>query len=96
MPRWYERAACLGADPAIFLGQNGMNTRYRYKKAKAICDSCPVIQECLADAMSISELPAWQDNHRQGYGRVFAMFQAGYTPKELTDMYYEQESRKAA
>lgn len=42
-PSWQERAACRNTDPAIFFIKGEGHT----KKAKAICASCPVIQQCL-------------------------------------------------
>jgi len=44
---WQDRAACLNADPAIFL--SGVTSRV--EKAKAICATCSVIDECLAFAL---------------------------------------------
>lgn len=48
---WQERAACRGADIAIFFGGNG-------RSALEICRSCRVQDDCLRFALS---LPADQD-----------------------------------
>jgi WhiB family redox-sensing transcriptional regulator len=44
---WQERAACLTADPALF--ESGVTSRVL--KAKAICATCVVIDECLTFAL---------------------------------------------
>ncbi len=44
---WQERAACLTADPNLFL--TGVTSRVL--KAKAICETCPVIDACLSFAL---------------------------------------------
>lgn len=60
---WRERAACVGADPAIFHrlsagdpGTEGMDGHARKKvekqnftKAKKLCSACPVKTECRAE-----------------------------------------------
>lgn len=45
---WQDKAACVGADSAIFL--SGVTSRVT--QAKEICESCPVIDECLAFAIA--------------------------------------------
>jgi WhiB family redox-sensing transcriptional regulator len=45
---WQDRAACLDADPSLF--ESGVTSRVL--KAKAICERCPVIDECLAFALA--------------------------------------------
>lgn len=39
---WRGDAACIGVDPMIFFPERGKTTR----KAKQICDGCPVKVEC--------------------------------------------------
>jgi hypothetical protein len=51
-PAWMERAACRGADPALFFPTLGANTA---AKAKAICAGCAVRQECLEYALADPE-----------------------------------------
>lgn len=62
MGRWAEHAACrgMGADifhPAIARGVHARRSQ-AVRAAKAICATCPVTTECLADAMA---LPAHAD-----------------------------------
>ena len=45
---WQERAACLDADSSLFL--TGVTSRVL--KAKAICEHCPVIDDCLSFALA--------------------------------------------
>lgn len=45
---WQERAACLDADPNLFL--TGVTSRVL--KAKAICETCPVSLDCLSFAIA--------------------------------------------
>ena len=49
---WRSAAACLGMDPEIWFWVGGKyaNKAAADNEAKAICRTCPVIAECLADA----------------------------------------------
>lgn len=44
---WQNSAACLDADSSIFLS----GVASRVEKAKAICEGCRVIDDCLAFAI---------------------------------------------
>ena len=44
---WQDKAACKDADSALFL--TGVTSRVM--KAKEICESCPVIDDCLTFAL---------------------------------------------
>lgn len=48
MRPWEKDAACAETDPEAFFPDVGESTKY----AKAICQSCPVRQECLDDALA--------------------------------------------
>ncbi len=50
-PESTERGVCRGEDPAVFLPSLGANAA----KARAICASCAVRQECLAYALADPE-----------------------------------------
>jgi WhiB family transcriptional regulator, redox-sensing transcriptional regulator len=56
---WQLRAACCGADAALFFAPNYFERREekdaREAKAKAICAVCPVREPCLAYALGIRE-----------------------------------------
>jgi WhiB family redox-sensing transcriptional regulator len=45
---WQDSAACLDADSSLFL--SGVTSRVM--KAKAICEGCRVIDDCLAFAIA--------------------------------------------
>jgi WhiB family redox-sensing transcriptional regulator len=44
---WQDKAACKNADSALFL--TGVTSRV--EQAKAICKTCPVLEQCLAFAI---------------------------------------------
>lgn len=55
---WQLDAACAGLDTSIFYqgdNERGRSVRRRERKAKAICAQCPVIRECLRDALANHE-----------------------------------------
>lgn len=54
MTTWRERAACLGADPYLFFAE-GRHAHVDDAEAKAFCATCPVRNECLADALENRE-----------------------------------------
>jgi WhiB family redox-sensing transcriptional regulator len=43
-PAWQRQAACKGMDTELFFGGRGDNRSHA--EAKAVCDTCPVINEC--------------------------------------------------
>jgi WhiB family redox-sensing transcriptional regulator len=45
---WQERAACRGADVALFFPERGEDVT----AAKAVCATCPVRAQCLAHGMN--------------------------------------------
>ncbi len=45
---WQDKAACIDADSSLFL--TGVTSRVI--QAKAICERCPVIDDCLAFALA--------------------------------------------
>ena len=49
-PDWSKRALCVG-DWVLFDSDGTWEERPKWRKAIAICDTCPVKRECLADAM---------------------------------------------
>jgi len=51
---WQSQAACLTADSSLFL--SGVTSRV--EKAKAICATCAVIDECLAFALANQDTEA--------------------------------------
>lgn len=55
---WQLLAACRGTDPDTFFhpdGERGEEKEARENSAKAICFSCPVIEECAAHSLAVRE-----------------------------------------
>ncbi len=55
---WQYEGACRGEDPEAFFhpdGERGPSRAGREARAKAICATCPVIQQCAAHALSVRE-----------------------------------------
>lgn len=56
---WQHRAACRGPNHGIFFPPSQMERRsekrMREKRAKEICASCPVLQDCRNYAITIRE-----------------------------------------
>jgi WhiB family redox-sensing transcriptional regulator len=55
---WQYEGACRGEDPEAFFhpdGERGPSRVRRETRAKAICATCPVIQQCAAHALSVRE-----------------------------------------
>ena len=51
-PPWQAQAACRGRGTAAFVLDVGGNSR----TAKALCESCPVCDDCLAFALADDQL----------------------------------------
>lgn len=55
---WQLHGACRGMDSAYFFhpdGERGATRQVRADRAKAICRSCPVIEECRRHAIAARE-----------------------------------------
>lgn len=55
---WQEQGNCVGMDVEIFFlptGARDSDKIERESKAKAICEGCPVINECLDHALTVPE-----------------------------------------
>lgn len=66
---WRDHAACAGRDDLFFGAQGGS-----YDEARVICRACPVLGDCLADALATEST---------GDPRDHAGMRAGLTPVEL-------------
>jgi WhiB family redox-sensing transcriptional regulator len=49
-----EQANCIGEDPELFFPEGG-NVRLVVQTAKNICCECPIIKDCLQEALANSE-----------------------------------------
>jgi WhiB family redox-sensing transcriptional regulator len=55
---WQLEAACRGMDSEVFFhpdGQRGAARAQREQRAKQICATCPVLQQCREHALSVRE-----------------------------------------
>lgn len=55
---WQKDGACRGVSSEVFYhpeGERGRARLLRERKAKAICQHCPVVQACREHALSIGE-----------------------------------------
>jgi len=74
-PPWHSQAACRGMAPSTFVLGRGANESVM-SRARAICDVCPVTEECLAyaladpDAMGIWAGTTGQERRAMRAGRV--------------------------
>jgi WhiB family redox-sensing transcriptional regulator len=46
---WWQRAACLDADPEVFFPPKGGSAQ----PAQMVCACCPVKRPCLAEALAL-------------------------------------------
>jgi WhiB family redox-sensing transcriptional regulator len=53
--KWMESAVCASADPEEWFPEKGV----RAVKAKRICATCPVIDDCLQFALKNGETGIW-------------------------------------
>ncbi len=51
---WRAAAACVGTDPELFfpVAEAGPHYDAQAAAAKAVCAGCPVVAECLAEALA--------------------------------------------
>lgn len=55
---WQYQGACRSADPDLFFhpeGERGSARRRRDEAAKAICATCPVIDQCREHSLRVRE-----------------------------------------
>jgi WhiB family transcriptional regulator, redox-sensing transcriptional regulator len=55
---WQFRGLCRTTNPETFFhpeGERGPSRRWRDQRAVAICEACPVIQECREHALRVRE-----------------------------------------
>ena len=53
-PDWMTKAACIGEPRDLFFPGPGQDSIRKTKKAKQICRTCPVVNDCIVYAMSFS------------------------------------------
>ena len=68
-PQWHLQANCFGEDPDLFFAGQGESDKVA--KAKAICEPCPVQQECLDYALDNSiAFGVWGNTSEQQRRRI--------------------------
>lgn len=75
---WQFDGACRRADPDIFFhpeGERGPTRRRRDEAAKAVCVTCPVLQQCRSHALTVREpYGVWgamtEDEREREYART--------------------------
>jgi WhiB family transcriptional regulator, redox-sensing transcriptional regulator len=78
---WQLAGSCRTVDPRLFFhpeGERGPARRERDAAARAVCASCPVIQECRRHALAV----------REPYG-----VWGGLTENDRTEMYESEHGR---
>lgn len=56
LPTWRDKAACLDEDPELFFPKgNTGQALAQIEQAKAVCQQCPVINECLDWALETGQ-----------------------------------------
>jgi len=73
---WQLDGACRGEDPSIFFhpeGERGPARAAREQAAKAVCATCPVINECAAHALAAREpYGIWGGMSEEDRERIYA------------------------
>ncbi|RVW01852.1 WhiB family transcriptional regulator [Rhodococcus spongiicola] len=55
---WQQHGLCQGMDASAFFpptGERGSARMVRERRAKAICNACPVMATCLAHSLAVPE-----------------------------------------
>lgn len=71
-PSWRDEAACKGVGPEPFFPPGDGVNYSMYAEARSYCNVCPVIHECLEDALAMR----WRDEG----------FRAGLTARQRDEM----------
>jgi WhiB family redox-sensing transcriptional regulator len=90
-PEWHKRAACLGKilDADLnFYGQDEMGARPslsagQIKEARKFCASCPVVSECLEQALTSRErYGVWAGTTGRFRRQLFVLIDEGFMDLE--------------
>jgi hypothetical protein len=82
-PEWHRKARCLGADMETFFGASEPDVRPPYnladiKKARDVCEQCPVAAECLRNALQNREqYGVWAGTTRKQRKAIIARIDSG-------------------
>lgn len=56
MRNWRAHAACRGMETELFFPVSEVAGSARVRRAKAVCESCPVRDACLAEALAARDV----------------------------------------
>lgn len=56
---WRNRAACRGSDPELFFPIAEVG----YSAAAAVCADCPVVSDCLEEALRVGDIHGYRGGH---------------------------------
>jgi len=85
--QWRERAACKGMDTSLFFPSRGDNRAV--KKAKQVCATCPVFDDCREYSLALSRefetMGIWAGMSQKGRDTHFGAKcrRRGYDDKDL-------------
>lgn len=73
---WIAQAECATVDPDLMFPAIG--DKHAYRDARSVCAACPVIKQCLEDAMAIEGTAGKTNRHG---------VRGGKSPAERADLY---------
>lgn len=92
MPDWHLEAQCKGVNKSVFFGSSSPDERPAYtlssiRKARAICATCPVFNECITHAIRVREdYGLWAGTTMRQRRELFRLIDAGtFTEAEVID-----------
>ena len=96
-PDWHARAQCLGDTGTTFFGSPDARERPPYttsdiKKARAKCETCPVFEYCLRQAIyGVEEYGVWAGTTTKERQKYFRMIRRGQaTPDQVIEQIVER------
>lgn len=92
-PKWFDRAECRTTEKSVFFGSSSPEERPAYtlssiRRARAMCASCPVFNECLSQAIHNREVfGLWAGTTMRQRKSFFKQIDAGViTAEEVYSM----------
>jgi WhiB family redox-sensing transcriptional regulator len=92
MPQWHMQAMCREVHKSVFFGSSSPDERPAYtlssiRKARSICEACPVFNECITHAIKQREdYGLWAGTTMRQRRELFRLIDAGtMTENEVID-----------
>lgn len=82
-PDWHEQARCFDKSETIFFGQSEPEVRPQYtlseiKMARSLCETCPVIRQCMSSALeNQEEFGVWAGSTRSQRKEMLKRIKSG-------------------